>query len=56
MKLEKLNHQIDDNYLMTHTQASLPLEYSMVVDNTKIDWRINGLTLIELEKRLEEKL
>ena len=54
-KLNKLNHPINDDCLMTHILASLPHEYSSVVDHTKIDWRTNTLTLMELKKRLKEK-
>ena len=50
MKLNKLNHPINDDYLMTHILASLPHEYSSVVDPAKIDWRTNTLTLVELKK------
>ena len=53
--MEQVNHQIDDDYLMTHILASLPQEYSTVVDHAKIDWRSKALTLIELKKRLKEK-
>ena len=55
MKLNKLSHPIDDDYLMTHILASLPQEYSTVVDHTKIDWRGRTPALIELKKRLKEK-
>ena len=55
MKLNKLNHQINDDYLMTHILASLPHKYSSVVDHAKIDWRTNTLTLTVLKKRLKEK-
>ena len=55
VKLNKLSHQIDDDYLMTHILASLPQEYSNVVDHAKIDWRNKALMLIELKKRLKEK-
>ena len=55
VKLNKLSHQIDDNYLITHIQASLPEEYRTVVDHAKIDWRNKAQTLIELKKRLKEK-
>ena len=55
MKLNKLNHLINDDYLMTHILASLLHEYSSVVNHAKIDWRTNSLTLTELKKRLEEK-
>ena len=37
MKLNKLNHPINDDYLMTHILASLPHEYSSVVDHAKIE-------------------
>ena len=40
---------------MTHIVASLPQEYSTVVDHAKIDWRNKALTLNELKKRLKEK-
>ena len=40
---------------MTHILASLPQEYSTVVDHAKIDWRNKTLTLLELKKRLKEK-
>ena len=45
MKLNKLNHPINDDYLMSHILVSLPQEYSSVVDHAKIDWRTNTLTL-----------
>ena len=40
---------------MTHILASLPQEYSTVVDHPKIDWRNKAPKLIELKKRLIEK-
>ena len=55
MKSNKLSHLIDDDYMMTHILASLPPEYSTVLDHAKIDWRSKTLTLIELNKRLKEK-
>ena len=55
MKLNKLNCPINDDYLMTHILASLPHEYSSVVDHAMIDWRTNTLTLMELKKRVKEK-
>ena len=55
MKLNKLNHLINDDYLMTHILASLPHEYSSVFDHAKIDWRTNSLMLTELKKGLKEK-
>ena len=55
MKLNKLSHSISDDNLMTHILASLPSEYSSVVDHAKIDLRKHTLTLTELKKRLKEK-
>ena len=55
VKLNRLKHPIDDDYLMTHIWASLPEEYSPAVDHAKIDWRTKTLTLTELKKRLKEK-
>ena len=55
MKLNELSHSISDDYLMTHILASLPPEYSSVVDNAKIDLRKHTLSLLELKKRLKEK-
>ena len=40
---------------MTHILASLPQEYSSVVDHAKIDWRTKTIMLPELTKRLKEK-
>ena len=40
---------------MTHILASLPPEYSSVVDHAKIDLRKHTLNLIGLKKRLKEK-
>ena len=37
MKLDKLSHPINDDYFMTHILASLPSEYSSVVDHARID-------------------
>ena len=50
MKLNKLSHPINDDYLMTHILVSLPSEYSYVVDHAKIDLRKKTLTLTELKK------
>ena len=50
MKLSKLNHLIDDNSLMTCILASLPQEYSTMVDHAKTDWRSKALRLIEQNK------
>ena len=55
MKLNKLNHLVNDDYLMTHILASLHHEYSSVVNHAKIDWRTNSIMLTELKKRLKEK-
>ena len=38
---------------MTHILASLPQEYSSVVDHAKIDLRSKTLTLNELKQRLK---
>ena len=53
-KVEQVSHPINDDYLMTHILASLPQEYSSVVDHAKIDWRSKTLTLTELKKQLKE--
>ena len=55
MKLNKLSHPINDDYLVTHTLAGLPPEYSSVVDHAKIDLRKKTLNLTELKKHLKEK-
>ena len=55
MKLNKLKHPINDDYLMTHILACLLQEFSSVVDHTKIDVRSKTLTLTELKKRPKEK-
>ena len=55
-KLKKLNHLWDEEYQITHILASLPREYSSVVEQVKIDRR-RGSTLItmdEIKKRLKE--
>ena len=55
-KLKKLNHVLDEEYQITHILASLPREYSSVVEQVKIDRR-TGSTLITMDvikKRLEE--
>ena len=56
-KLKKLNHVLDEEYQITHILASLPREYSSVVEQVKIDRR-TGTTLItmdEIKKRLKER-
>ena len=55
MKINKLNHPINDDYLMTHILASLPHKYRSVEDHAKIDWRTNTPMLMEPKKRLKEK-
>ena len=55
MKLNRLKHPINDDYLMIHILASLPQEYSSVMNHAKIDWRTKTLTLTELKRRLKEK-
>ena len=37
VKLQELNHTIDDEYFITHILAGLPKEYASVVDQAKID-------------------
>ena len=60
-KLKKLNHVLDEEYQITHILASLPREYSSVVEQVKIDLFIDkrtGSTLItmdEVKKRLKER-
>ena len=55
-KLKKLNHILDEEYQITHTQASLPREYSSVVEQVKIDRRTGTIpiTIDEIKKRLKE--
>ena len=50
IKLNKLSHLINDDYLITHILASLPPEYSSVVDYAKINLRKKTLTLTELKE------
>ena len=56
-KLKKLHHVLDEEYQITHILASLPREYSSVVEQVKIDRR-TSLALInmdEVKKRLKER-
>ena len=55
-KLKKLNHVVDDEYQITHILASLPREYSSVVEQVKIDSRTSSplITMDEVKKRLKE--
>ena len=56
-KLKKLNHILDDEYQITHILASLPREYSSVVEQVKIDRRTGSalITMDEVKKRLQER-
>ena len=56
-KLKKLNHVLDEEYQITHIFASLPREYSSVVEQVKIDRRTSSalITMDEVKKRLKER-
>ena len=54
VKLQELNHTIDDEYFITHILAGLPKEYASVVDQAKIDRRTSSLSLGKLRKRLKK--
>ena len=56
-KLKKLNHVLDDEYQITHILASLPREYSSVVEQVKIGRRTSSalITMDEVKKRLKER-
>ena len=56
-KLKKLNHVLDDEYQITHILASLPREYSSVVEQVKIDRRTSSalITMDEVKKWLKER-
>ena len=56
-KLKKLNHVLDDKYQITHILASLPRQYSSVVEQVKIDIRTSSalITMDEVKKRLKER-
>ena len=56
MKLQELNHAIDDEDFIAHISAGLPKEYASVVDQAKIDQRTSSLSLSELRKRLKRKV
>ena len=55
-KLKKLNHVLDEEYQITNILASLPREYSSVVEQVKIDRRTGStlITMDEIKKRLKE--
>ena len=57
IKLKKLNHVLDEEYQITHILASLPREYSSVVEQVKIDRRTSStlITMEEVKKRLKER-
>ena len=56
-KLKKLNHVLDEEYQITHIMASLPREYSSVVEQVKIDRRTGStlITMDEIKKRQKER-
>ena len=56
-KLKKLNHVLDKEYQITHILASLPRQYSSVVEQVKIDRRTGStlITMDEIKKRLKER-
>ena len=56
-KLKKLNHVLDEEYQITHILASLPRDYSSVVEQVKIDRRTGStlITMDEIKKRLKER-
>ena len=53
-KVKKLNHVLDEEYQITHILASLPREYSSVVEQVKIDRRTVMKT--KIEELIDEKL
>ena len=44
VKLQELNHTIDDEYFITHSLACLLKEYASIVDQAKIDRRTSSLS------------
>ena len=56
-KLKKLNHVLDEEYQITHILASLPREYSSVVEQVKTGRRTGStlITMDEIKKRLKER-
>ena len=55
VKLQELNHTINDEYFITCILSGLPKEYASMVDKAKIDQRTSSLSLSELRKRLNKK-
>ena len=55
-KLKKLNPVLDEEYQITYILASVPREYSSVVEQVKIDRRTDPalITMYEIKKRLKE--
>ena len=55
-KLKKLNHVLDEEYQIIHILGSIPREYSIVVEQVKIERRTNPalMTMHEVKKRLKE--
>ena len=53
-KLKKLTHVLDEEYQITHILASVPREYSSVVEQVKIDRRTDSrlITMDEIKKSL----
>ena len=51
------HHVLDEEYQITHILASLPREYSSVVEQVKIDRRTSSalVTMDEVKKRLKER-
>ena len=56
-KLKKLNHVLNEDYEITHILASLPREYSSVMEQVKIDRRTSSalITMDEVKKRLKDR-
>ena len=56
-KLKKLNYVLDEEHQITHILASLPREYSSVVEQVKIDRRTGStlITMDEIKKRIKER-
>ena len=57
IQVNKLNHVLDEEYQITYILASLPREYSSVVEQVKIDRRTGStlITMDEIKKRLKER-
>ena len=55
-KSKKLNHVLDEEYQITHILASVPREYSSVVEQVNIDRRTGStlITMNEFKKRLND--